>query len=35
MLVHAGDTIEPEDFKISKAIDDWVEPASNTATEGG
>ena len=31
MLLHDGDTMNPDEVKVPKAPDDWVEPAPNTA----
>ena len=31
MLLHVGDTMDPDEVKIPKAPYDWVEPAPNTS----
>ena len=37
MLLHVGDTMEPDEVKVPKVIYDLVEPDTNTARgeEGG
>ena len=34
VLLHAGETKEPDEVKAPKAPDDWVEPDSNTSKRG-
>ena len=34
VLLHAGDTMEPDEFKVPKPLDDWFDPAPNTAKGG-
>ena len=35
MLLHAGDTMDPDEVKFPKATYDWVDPDSITAKGGG
>ena len=30
VLLHAGDTIDPDEVKVPKSPDDWVQPTPNT-----
>ena len=30
LLLHFGDTMYPDEFKVPKAPDDWVDPPPNT-----
>ena len=30
MFLHVGDTMHPDEVKVPKAPDDWVEPPTNT-----
>ena len=34
VLLHAGDTMDPDEIKFPKPPDDWVDPAPNTAKGG-
>ena len=34
MLLHAVDNMDPDEVKVSKEPDDWVDPAPNTAKGG-
>ena len=34
VLLHGGDTMYPDEVKVPKATDDWVDPDSNTAKGG-
>ena len=34
LLLHIWDTMDPDEFKIPKALDDWVGPTTNTAMGG-
>ena len=34
MLLHVGETMDPDEVKIPKAPYDWVEPAPNTSKGG-
>ena len=31
VLIRVGDTIDPDEVKVSKSPDDWVDPTPNTS----
>ena len=33
-LLHSGENMDPDEVKVPKATDDWVDPDSNTAKGG-
>ena len=34
VLLHTGDTMDPDEVKVPKLVDGWVEPAPNTSKWG-